>query len=75
MREFISNFSEQFDETEKSLFTAATKFRDLEEWNSLIALSVIGMVDEQYDVQLKGKDIRNAQTIEELYNMVKSYLK
>jgi acyl carrier protein len=75
LREFISNFSEQFDETEKSLFTAATKFRDLEEWNSLIALSVIGMVDEQYDVQLKGKDIRNAQTIEELYNMVKSYLK
>jgi len=32
------------------------------------------MADEEYGVQLKGDDIRNAKTIEDLYNIVKSKL-
>jgi acyl carrier protein len=43
----------------------------LDEWSSLIALSTIAMVDEVYDVALKGDDIRNAVTIEDLFNVIK----
>lgn len=68
LQEFIENFAAQFDETEASEFTATTAFKGLEEWSSLIALSVIAMVDEEYDVTLKGDDIRNASTIEDLFN-------
>ena len=64
INEFIANFADQFDDTDASVFTAETKFRELEEWSSLIALSVIAMVDEEYDVTLKGDDMRAAQTIE-----------
>lgn len=70
LKTFIENFAAQFDETDASVFTAETKFRDLEEWSSLIALSVIAMVDEEYDVQLKGDDMRSANTVEELFNIV-----
>jgi len=35
-------------------------------------LSVIAMVDEEYDVTIKGDDIRNSSTIEDLFNIVKS---
>lgn len=72
LTKFIENFAEQFDETDASVFTAETKFRDLDEWSSLMALSIIAMVDEEYDVQLKGNDIRDAQTVEDLFNTVKS---
>lgn len=72
INEFIANFAEQFDETDASVFTAETKFKELEEWSSLIALSVIAMVDEEYDVTLKGDDMRAAQTIEDLFNTVKA---
>lgn len=72
INEFIANFAEQFDETDASVFTPETKFKELEEWSSLIALSVIAMVDEEYDVTLKGDDIRAAQTIEDLFNTVKA---
>lgn len=72
LQEFIENFASQFDETEASEFTATTVFRELEEWSSLIALSIIAMVDEEYDVTLKGDDVKNAVTIEDLYNTVKS---
>ena len=37
----------------------------------LHALSIIAMVDEEYDVTLKGDDMRQAETIEELFNIVK----
>lgn len=69
---FIEKFAEQFDETDASLFNADTKFRSLPEWSSLAALSIIAMVDEECDVALKGDDIRNAETIEGLFNIVKS---
>lgn len=72
INEFIANFADQFDETDASVFTPETKFRELEEWSSLIALSVIAMVDEEYDVTLKGDDMRAAQTIEDLFNAVKA---
>ncbi len=69
---FIENFAAQFDETDASVFTAETKFRDLDEWSSLIGLSLIAMVDEEYDITLKGDDIKNANTVEDLFNTVKS---
>lgn len=55
MKEFVSNFAAQFDETEESVFTPETRFREIEEWSSLVALSVIAMVDEEYDVTLKWR--------------------
>lgn len=74
LKEFIEHFAEQFEETDASAFAAETKFRDLEEWSSLIALSIIAMADEEYDVTLKGDDIRSAETIEDLFNIVKAKL-
>lgn len=72
IKEFIENFANQFDETDVTKITTSTVFRDLDEWSSLIALSIIAMVDEEYDVTLKGDDIRNAVTIEDLFNIVKA---
>ena len=70
IKDFIENFAEQFEETEASVFTPNTKFKELDEWNSLIALSIIAMVDEEYDVTLKGDDIRQSDTIQDLFNIV-----
>jgi len=70
LKKFIANFAEQFEETEVSEFKANTVFKNLEEWSSLTALSVIAMVDEEYDKQLKGDDIMKSNTIEDLYNLI-----
>lgn len=72
LQEFITNFANQFEETDLSVFTKDTVFKELDEWSSLLALSIIAMVDEEYEVTLKGDDIRSANTIEDLYNIVKS---
>jgi len=73
LKEFIENFASQLDETDEEILKPETNFRDLEEWSSIIALSVIAMIDEEYDVQIKGDDIRNSNTIEDIFNSVKKY--
>lgn len=72
LQEFVQNFANQFDGTDADMFTPSTKFRDLEEWSSLIGLSIILMVDEEYGITIGADDMKMAQTIEELYNVVKS---
>lgn len=72
INEFVENFANQFDETDPSEIKAETVFKELDEWSSLIALSVIAMVDEEYDVTIKGDDIRNSRTVEDLFNAVKA---
>ena len=69
---FLENFANLFDETDASQITLSTEFRNLDEWSSLIALSVIAMADAEYDVKLKGDDIKSATTVEDLFNIVKS---
>jgi acyl carrier protein len=71
LQDFVAKFAEQFDETPASEFRAGTEFKALDEWSSMFALSIIAMVDDEYDVTLKGDDIRNSETIEDLYNRVK----
>ena len=70
LNEFVELFAGQFDETDASEIQASTVFHDLEEWSSLIGLSVIAMVDEEFDVALKGDDVKTSVTVEDLYNKI-----
>lgn len=70
IKEFIENFADLFDETDASVFTVETKFRDLDEWSSLLALSTMSMIDDEYDVQLTAEQMRNANTVQDLIDIV-----
>ncbi len=72
LNDFVAKFADLFEDTDTSNFCGSTDFRDNDEWSSLIGLSVIAMVDEEYDVALKGDDVKKAKTIEDLFNTVKS---
>ena len=72
LQEFVQNFANQFDDTDAELFTPSTKFRDLEEWSSLIGLSIILMIDEEYGITIGADEMKQAQSIEELFNIVKA---
>lgn len=72
LKEFIENFKEVFDDEELTGIDGDTFFKEIDVWSSLSALSLIAMVDENYDVSITGNDIRKADTIEDLYSIVKS---
>ena len=69
---FVQHFAEPFEETEASVFKPGTVIKELEEWDSFIALSVIAMVDEEYHVKITGDDIRKSNTIQDIFEIVKS---
>lgn len=70
LNEFVKLIADQFDDTPKENFKPDSHFRKLEEWDSLVALSVIAMVDEEMEIKITGADIRNCTTIQDLYNLV-----
>jgi acyl carrier protein len=72
IKEFIENFAGEFDETPAEVFAPETEFKTLEEWNSLTALSIIAMVDDNYNKTITGANLRENTTIQDLFNYVAS---
>lgn len=72
LEKFVKLFAEQFDDTSSDLFTSSTEFKELPEYDSLVTLSIIAMVDEEYEKRITGADLNNCKTIEDLYNLVQS---
>lgn len=70
LEEFVALFAEQFDDTDANEINADVKFRDLDEWSSIIGLGVMAMVDEEFGVALKSDDMKRAITVKDLYNIV-----
>ena len=71
---FVQNFANQFDDTPVECFKPETRFRDLDEYSSIIALSVIAMIDEEYGVAINSMEMLSAATIEELFHVVEKKL-
>lgn len=72
IQDFIAKLGDVFEDTDLSSITPETKFRELEDWSSLSALSLIAMADEEFDKEISGSDIRSAQTIKDLFNLINS---
>ena len=72
LKEFIEQFAEQFDDTDSSEIQAETKFHDLDEWSSLTGMSVIAMAKTAYGKTITGKEIRECETVGDLFNLIAS---
>lgn len=70
MENFIQLFIELFDEAPEVQIFANTEFKNLTGWDSLVALSLIVMVSNNYGKSIDGDVIRNASTINDLYEIV-----
>lgn len=74
LSQFIVKFAAQFDHTNADSFTSETRFKEIDEWSSLYALFIVGMIDEEYSVMITGDEMRNSKTIQDLYEIVNSKL-
>ena len=69
---FISDFANQFDDTDASEIQEYTVFHDLDEWSSLVGMSLIAMVKTEYGKTITGKEIRECVTVSDLFELVSS---
>jgi len=52
-------------------FTPETNLDDLEEWDSLAAISYTVMMDEEFGVIAKPDDIKNFETVQDILDSMK----
>ncbi|MBP3302234.1 MAG: acyl carrier protein [Opitutales bacterium] len=69
-QKFIENFKDavEIDDREIAL---TDKFREYPEWSSLAFLSVIAMIDDEYDVIIEGKDFKILETLQDIVDVIK----
>jgi acyl carrier protein len=67
---FIKDFANEFGDTPESIFNETTKYKELEEWDSVLALSIISMIDENYEKRISGNELRNCNTIKDLFEII-----
>jgi acyl carrier protein len=71
LKNFILDFANEFEDTDASEFNANTEYQNLEEWSSVVILSVIACVRTKYGKKITASDLRSCNTIEELFNLIK----
>ena len=70
LNNFIEKLSEALEMENATVLTGDTKFRELPEWDSLSYLSVIAMMDEEYDTQIESADFKKLETINDIINFI-----
>lgn len=69
--DFISRFADAVNWKGLTRLTYDTNFWEIDEWSSIVALSVVLMIEEEYGVALRSADVKGVRTIQELFDVVK----
>jgi len=70
LNDFVKEFAFQFDDTDPSEITASTEYHELEEYSSLIAMSVLNFVEKKFGKSITFDDMKAAVTVEDLYKII-----
>ena len=66
MEMFIELFAEALER--EGEIKMEDEFRNYDEWSSIAYLSVIAMMDEEYDVQIEEADFKKLRTVQAVYD-------
>lgn len=70
IEEFANNLAGEFEDLEPGSITPETNYREIKSWSSMYALIIIAFVDANYDVTLNAEDLKNSQSIRDIYNII-----
>jgi acyl carrier protein len=72
IREFIAKIENEIDEIAPGTLHPDTDFRSMPQWNSMMGLIFIALIDAEYEVTINGEDLRNCRTVQDLFEVIKS---
>ncbi len=75
LEDFTQKFAECFHQTDVSQISQSTQFKKLDEWGSMLALIIIAMVDAEYGKTLSSEDLKEADTVEQLFERLSNNCK
>lgn len=66
MEKFIEQFAEALER--EGEIKMEDEFRNYDEWSSIAYLSVIALMDEEYDTQIEETDFKKLRTVQDIYD-------
>jgi acyl carrier protein len=66
---FLEVFKDTLDIADREL-NMSDEFRTYDEWDSIANLSVIAMIDEEYEVVIENSTFKNIITLQELWDKI-----
>ncbi len=75
IKDFIKKFRAEFEDIPQGSITPSTSIKDIEGWGSMHALIVVALADTEYGVTIKGEELKKANTIQDLFNLIVSQQK
>lgn len=71
VEDFTNQLATEFEDVEPNTVFPDTHYRDIKNWSSMYALIIIAFVDANFDVQLNAENLKNTQSVRDLYEVVK----
>jgi len=69
MEDFIKKLEDVF-EMQSGSIKPIDNFREYSEWNSLALLSLMAMLEEEYNITISRENFQKIITIEQMYNYI-----
>ncbi|MTH30373.1 acyl carrier protein [Myroides pelagicus] len=69
MKEFLEKIKEALEIEDRDI-QMTDNFKEYDEWDSLNKLSLIVMIDEEYDVQVPDDKVNSCSSLQELYDEI-----
>ena len=66
MEKFLELFAEALEREDE--IKMEDEFRHYDEWSSIAYLSVIALMDEEYDVQIEEAEFKKLRTVQAVYD-------
>lgn len=70
--EFKTKFVDQLIGEDESQINAETDFRQLSSWDSLTAMAVIAMVEDEFKIQMTDQELKGLKNVGDIYSFVSS---
>jgi acyl carrier protein len=70
-QKFLDLFKETLEIENREIYSSDL-FRDFEEWDSLALLSVIAMIDEEYNLIIESKVFQKLNSLNDVINYIKT---
>lgn len=72
IQDLLDLFNSVVNQEGKYEILPATEFKDLEEWSSLSAFTLVEEIGAKYNIRIRGIELRRCTTIEDLLELLNS---
>ena len=70
VQQFVSHFENAVEGIEPGSLNPQTQYHKIPQWDSLALLCLLAMIDCEYEVQVPGLELRNCDSLQDVFNLV-----